>query len=221
MWDGTPRINRIFTTNYDNLLALGFDGAQTITETNVRRMREVINNGKLAVIHLHGRIDEHEPYQITESDVLNEKHRILTNELRAALITADAFVFVGYSMNDPDFRRLYQLYRADIENRHLAGKRTYVVMPAASATEFRFGSVLWASRDAVWIPMSATAFFERLKSFLEGYAEDLVREEISTKYGLKTRAALDNLISSTADILNVESADAVQFLLEARPRAGA
>src|SRR5437660_12055688 len=97
----------MFTTNYDTLLeeALGPDFSESITEKNAAEIQQVRDDGKIPVIHLRGKLDG--DYQITEPEIVSDQFRLLNMEVRAALHHADAFVFVGYSLNDIDFRQFY------------------------------------------------------------------------------------------------------------------
>jgi hypothetical protein len=218
MWDGSRLVHRVFTTNFDGLLEKEFGArAESVTEANVGQMRRILRAEKIPIIHLHGTLDS--GYQITEADVFGDRYSIVVGELRAALINADAFVFVGYSMSDPDFRRLYELYRHDIVLRQKADKKTYVVMPG-SETSYRFGRVLWETRGAIWLPMTALAFFGELERFLEGHVQDNVRKAIYAKYSLTSQEAYDQLVARTAEVLDVEPADAIQYLYVSRTRGG-
>lgn len=220
-WDGEQTVHRVFTTNFDTLIERQLDAlAESVSEDNVGDIRRIRKAKKIPVIHLHGLLAGE--YEITEKDVLKEHFRVVANELRAALISADAFVFVGYSMSDPDFRRLYQLYRDDITLRGKASKKTYVVMPPATPTSYRLGDVLWDSRSAVWIPLTAQAFFEKLKEAMEGHALDAIRKEICAKHSLpNTDDAFEAKVSQTMDALDMEKHDAIAFLLEMPSRSGA
>ena len=103
-WNGLPRVARFFTTNFDKLLSKTFgDQGVQITERNAKEIRKVQETGRIAIILLHGGLDV--DYQISERDLCDKQYRMLNDEFHSALHTAGAFVFVGYSMNDPDFRR--------------------------------------------------------------------------------------------------------------------
>ncbi len=219
---GTTRIRRVFTTNFDPLLekALG-NQAFPVTEKNVREIRSAQDRGLIPILYLHGLLDQ--TFQITESDVLAEDESLMVSEFNGALCNSDAFVFVGYAMNDPDFRRIYQKYRKYVTNRDQAGKWTFVVGPAKNAHDYQLGSAIWKNRGAVWIPLTAAAFFEALKNHLKSQVSASVRQAIMTKYDISAddEAAYRELVQRTAEVLRVEIADAEQFLLAALPKTGA
>jgi hypothetical protein len=208
-------LNRIFTTNLDQLLdkALGSQGI-AITEENAAEIQKARADGRVPIIYLHGRLDR--TYQITESDVFNTNYRMLNMELMNALIGADRFVFVGYSMSDPDFRRIYMEYRQQITLREKSGKLTYFVMPPLDAFAYRLGKLIWEERGVRWIPLTARVFFSTLKQFLESRTTKEIRENIMKKYDLKTIEAYDDLVTQAAEILRTEKSEAIQFLSQVR-----
>ncbi|MFH1009455.1 MAG: SIR2 family protein, partial [Candidatus Latescibacterota bacterium] len=195
-------------------------GAVQITEENVRDIPKVQEAGKIAIIGLHGSLDS--DYTITETDVFDKEYKILEGEFHSALHTAGAFVFIGYSMSDPDFRRIYMEYRQEITGRGEAKKSTCFVAPAKDEFSYRLGSVIWRRRGAVWIPFDATEFFAVLRRFLERRESKRIREAILKKYGHapEDNEAFDDLVQRTADILKVERSDAVAFLYATRTRTG-
>ena len=148
---------------------------------------------------------------------------MLQSEFLSALLGADAFVFVGYSISDPDFRRLYMTYRTQITNRGGRGKKTYLVSPPGDEFSWRLGRVIWEERGCVWIPLTAADFFQELRKYLEERVDRDVRVRIMLKYGIKEddQAAFEDLVKRTQDVLLIEPADAIRFLDDARTRLGA
>jgi hypothetical protein len=220
-WDGRPMLNRVFTTNFDPLLEKAFGARCTrITEDNTQTIPDVQRAGKMPILYLHGTL-ESAKYQITEADVYDQQFRALHHMFRTALNEADAFVFVGYSMSDPDFRSLYMAYREEIDLRRKANKKVYVVAPAKDVHTYVLGKGIWESRFAVWLPLDAQGFFAGLKSILEEKVTKETKEKIMKKYNLKDEAAFMDKVRQTADILRIEETDAIQFLFEARSRTGA
>ena len=214
-----PRIKSIFTTNYDELfeLALGPDFATAITERNATELDQVRNAARIPVIHLRGRLDG--DYLITEPDILTDRYQILMEEFRMTLHSADAFVFVGFSLNDVDFRKIYAEYLATLDLRPTTGKDTYFVAPATDRYSWALGSAIWTLRRAVWIPLDAKTFFARLRGTVESLALTEIRAEVEKKYGVKGRGLAD-LIESTAQLWRLSREDALVFLFEARTRVG-
>ena len=147
LWEGAPpMLGRVFTTNFDGVLQQVLGGsAHTVTEENTREIAEAQRQGKIPVIHLHGTLESGK-YQITESDLFDRRCRSRDSTVRSALNGAEAFVFVGYSMNDPDFRSLYLDYREDISLRRTQDKKTYVVSPVGDGLEYDLARAVWRSR---------------------------------------------------------------------------
>lgn len=219
-WKGIPILNQVFTTNFDTLLekTIGSERAISITEDNSKEIRKAQQNGLIPVIHLHGKLDGE--YEITESDVFATNFSTLGSEFKNALFYADVFTFVGYSMTDPDFRRIYIEYRADWNVRKKYEKDSYVVAPPKDEFSYTLGKKIWSARSVKWIPLDAETFFDRLKELMEVHAEIEIREKIKEKYNIVDENALKDLIKQTMGILGIKSYDALQFLLEARTPLG-
>lgn len=223
MWEGVPRLERIFTTNFDHLLEHAFDqrGVE-IAFHNTERMIGTIRDGKVPIIHVHGTLDSGQ-YQITEGDVFDTRFRLTDNILRGAFSEADAFVFVGYSMTDPDFRRLYRSFRQDLEDRRktqgAADRMTYAVMPVSDPESYELARLVWQARGAILIPLSAGDFFARIKEILSDQLRGEVEAALTTKFGID-KQELAAKVAAVAAILRVEPPEAEQFLLEARTKVG-
>jgi len=221
-WGGSPPVvDRIFTTNFDSLLDIAFGGSgKRITQANTRDIAEAQRNGRVPILYLHGRLEESK-YQITEADVFDTSFKPLQMAFRTALNESDAFVFVGYSMNDPDFRRLYREYRDEIKSRPEYDKRTYVVTPAgADRYGYSLGRRLCEVRGAIWLPFTAKEFFAQLKNILQTKGDKMVQQSIMKKCGLKTTEEYQDKVSQTSEILNVTENDAICFLAEALTETG-
>jgi hypothetical protein len=219
-WGGSSRVDQVFTTNYDLLIeqAMGQDRAVTITEKNARQLRKAQSDGLIPILHLHGLLDEE--FQLTETDVYRDNFSSLSSEFRTALGYSDAFVFIGYSMNDPDFRSVYMNYRREIVTRRQVDKKTYVVSPAKDGHSYRLGKEVWKARGADWIPLDASSFLARLKQLLEYHADRDARARVKEKFELEDEEALNELIERTAGALRVDSSEALQFLSDTRKRGG-
>jgi hypothetical protein len=220
-WTGHPIPNQVFTTNFDLLLEKAFtvERAVQVSEKNAAERKKVQQEGLIPVLHLHGTLDT--GYQITEQDVYDTNFSTLKSEFRTSLYDAKAFVFVGYSMMDPDYRRVYREYRSDWESRKAnSDKVTYVVSPPDDEFSYRLGKEIWKERKAVWIPLEATEFFARLKSLMGTRAEVEARKEIMNKYKIKDEGVLEDKIDTTMEILGGTRQDAIMFLLETRTLLG-
>lgn len=221
-WDAQPRLKRVFTTNFDELLEAAFDkkGAQ-VTIDQYHRVREVEREGKrIPIIHLHGTL-AHE-CQVTERDLFNRRFDPVKSLLRSALVECDAFVFVGYSAGDPDLRRLFMEYREEIDNREPnpgnPDKTTYVVGPAENIAEYMLGSEVWRRRGAIWIPLKAWGFFAKVRATVERTLSEDILDEIKEKYDYADNAAFNAKVAAIGEILCVAPADSLVFLKEARKR---
>jgi len=220
-WWGRPIPNQVFTTNFDSLLEEVFttDRAVPITEENATDIKKLQQKGLLPIIHLHGTLETQ--YQITETDVFDTRVSILNNEFQTALFNARAFVFVGYSMMDPDYRRIYREYRSEWRLRkNNSDKKTYVVLPPNDGFSYRLGKKIWEERGAEWIPLGAVEFFAKLKDLMSTHAEADARKEIMSKYRIQDEGALENLIETTMRILGGTRQDGIGFLLQTRTSLG-
>jgi hypothetical protein len=215
-----PRLKAIFTTNYDTLLeqALGPNFSTPITEENagseIEKTREL---GKIPIIHLRGTLDG--PYQITEPEIGSNQYNILKEEFRIALHSSDAFIFVGFSLNDFDFRQIYLEFLEQMKLRKPSGKDTYFVSPATDQFTYVLGSAIWELRKAIWLPLDAETFFVKLTDAVENRALRSVREEVKKKYGAN-ETELADLIDRTARMWRLDKEDALLFLYEARTQIG-
>jgi hypothetical protein len=216
---GHPQVDQVFTTNFDRLLELAFgEGAIAITEDTTHETVKVQRDGRIPIIYLHGTLEGE--YQITESDVFDKRFRALHSMFQSALNSAHAFIFVGYSMSDPDFRAIYLAHRNDIQLRGKMAKTTFVVGPADGEHEYRLGEALWKARGAVWIPLTAGEFFGRLKGLLIDRVDEEVRSRIMKNYGLAAEAEFTQKLRQTSEILKIDLTNALAFLSETRTKTG-
>jgi len=231
LWEGRPHVKRIFTTNFDKLLEQQFGRwGETIHRGNFVVMRDVEREGRVPIIHLHGVLDA--DYDITEEDTFRSAYDPLHAAFRSALSEADAFVFVGYSMSDPDFRSLYMRFRDDVQGRALAmrnggsttyrngGSTTYIVSPCENERAFDLGRNVWRRRGATWIPLGAAEFFKKLRIFVEHLAGQKMFALLAEKYSESDLGRLRQRATHLAEVLLVSEDDALQFLHEARSRSG-
>jgi hypothetical protein len=222
LWGGTPRFYIVFTTNFDMLLEkkLGNRLAVTITEENAKDIKGHNHQGKICVIHLHGILEE-QNYKVTEADLYDKTYSVLNSEFRSALTTSDAFVFVGYSLNDPDFRDVYMDFRNEIQDRKRLDRSTYVVSPAKNSYHYEIGKAVWDARGAVWIPLKADAFFARLKSIMDSQLREDVFKNAMKKHNYKDEAAFRDFVAKFADLFRVDFDEAVVLLGEiSKPSGG-
>jgi hypothetical protein len=219
LWGGEPRLSRIFTTNFDSLLlqVMGHS-AVAVNENNPGEARAAPARGQIPLLYLHGSLD-HE-FQLTESDIFKNRLRGLHATFQAALIEAGVFVFVGYSMSDPDFRGIYMRYRDELSLRRERGDSTFVVSPSRSEYHYLLGKDIWGARRARWIPLDATDFFSRLKRALDERGRSHMRDAIMARRGLKDLASYEDLVERTAQALALSREEAVDFLFAAKDKTG-
>jgi len=215
----SPRLKSIFTTNYDTLLEqeLGSELAVTITDDTAADIQNVRDAGKIPVIHLRGTLDKH--YDITEPEILSDSFRVLISEFRSALHSATAFVFVGFSLTDVDFRWWHREFEKQDETRRISGKKTFFVGPPKDEFSYVLGTRIFELRSAVWLPLTAKEFFVRLKDMTENRALIEVRRQVQIDYGVND-AQLDELVKQTARLWRMPEQDALLLLYEARSRIG-
>lgn len=215
---GKPVLDKIYTTNFDLLLekAFGLGRTTTISEETADKIRSTKEEGKLPVIHLHGVLDKN--YHITEMDIFSHDYFTIKTEFQNDL-SRDYFVFVGYSMNDPDFRRISFDYQQYIDSRK-KGKYTYIVYPAKDYFSYRLGKQVWASRNAVWIPLSAKDFFAKLKRRIDDFSLKDMRERVKKARGGIEDEVLEDLLGKVSDALKIDSKEALVFLDQTRTIEG-
>ncbi len=217
VWDGIPRLAQIFTTNFDPLLERALEGlVAPVTNENTSDLHKIRRQGQIPLIYLHGKLDS--KYQLTERDLFDQKPKSTKSSFVSALADSDAFVFVGYSMSDPDFRKVYMDFQFEIDQAWQQRKSTYIVSPAKDEHIYTIGKHVWLSRGAIWIPLTANDFFARLKTRLTDRSNKTDQDTIMTKYSLADDSDFEDKVSKTQEILRVGRTDAIRFLLETRPR---
>ena len=176
-------LKMLFTTNWDNLLkdALG-NNAEIITENNFTTLDKVVR-GKTAIIHLHGTFAD-QPL-IKENDLMNPNRPLF--QLFLGELMTKSFVFVGYSLSDPNIRTLY--FRAMdllINTRKKLRKKTYIVFPARNDMERRVSEEVWGQREAIYIPLGADEFFNRLYAELKTNVIKDIKQQLVKRLGITT-----------------------------------
>jgi len=125
----------VCTTNFDFLLEKQYD-------SNPRYCRPVMYEDQLSIpsrepsvllLKLHG--DVHHPDRLTcteeDYDAFLQRYPLLATYLANLLITKTA-VFVGYSLDDPDFRQVFQII---IDRLGKARRPAYAIRVASNAQE--------------------------------------------------------------------------------------
>jgi len=189
-------INRIglarmlFTTNWDNLLELALgDSSESITNSNfMDKDLEKILSEKIGVIHLHGTFDD-EP--------LFEEHKLMKPDqplfsLFISELMTKSFVFVGYSLSDPNIRSLYfRVNEILMKQRKELKKTTYVVFPPENDIDRRVSEMTWLERNAIYIPMSGEDFFEQLHERIKSKGINNLKKKLRKRLNLNNNDELN------------------------------
>jgi hypothetical protein len=188
-------VRMLFTTNWDLLLkkAIG-ESAEVITPTNEKkyifRLSEMLAE-KVAIVHLHGTFDD-EPL-IREQDLMSPDGPLF--QIFLGELMTKSFVFVGYSLSDPNIRALYYKVGDILTTRHeKLQKTTYIVFPARNHVDRIVSMETWKARNATYVPLGADEFFRRLHRELETAATDELKEELRKRLGLSDVAEINNKI---------------------------
>lgn len=176
---GDISLMEIFTTNFDNQFvnALGKDKCKSIYFHNYyQEYYQAIKDKKIRIVHLHGGLEENTDYQITESELFENGDPRFRSLFERALFDSKAFVFVGYSLNDPDLKAIYRTYLKVLKERtEEFDHPAYIVAPADNEFDYEIGSKIWKERKIKWIPLNASEFFIELLQFIrsKGDIEDI------------------------------------------------
>lgn len=177
-------VRTLFTTNWDSLLkdAIG-ENAIEITPKNQDQYMFKIDDLKatnILIVHLHGKFED-KPY-ICENELMDIENPLF--QLFLSEMMTKSFVFVGYSLSDPNIRALY--YKAsDILakiNKTLK-KTTYVVFPPNDEVDRTVSDCIWRVRNATYIPLDAKDFFVRLQTAIETHALNELKEQLCKQLG--------------------------------------
>jgi hypothetical protein len=191
----TRSVRMLFTTNWDSLLeeAIGQGQALEISAKNQDKYIFDIEDHKLRnvlIIHLHGTFDD--PI-ICEKDVMRTDTPLY--QLFMGEFMTKCFVFVGYSLSDPDTRVAYYRVSDMLTKVHKDfGKTTYVVSPSSNDEERLVSDRIWKARDATYIPLGAEEFFVNLNTAIETYALGEMKEQLRKRLGLSSMGLIDQRI---------------------------
>ena len=109
-----PHLDEIFTTNWDDFFERECDATPIVTGDDFGVFQDI--SGR-KVFKLHGSINNYGSIIATEGDYLR-CYRMLTTKTIGAklklLLVSRTLLFVGFSFEDEDFRRLYRLVSKDV-----------------------------------------------------------------------------------------------------------
>ncbi len=211
-----PLLDYVYTTNFDNLIQEALGGvAHTVSHVNCGDLDNADLASRVRVVHLHGRLDAGDA-QFTESDVFDPtRAKVLHNHLMARLVSAERFIFVGYSMSDPDMRRVHATYRDQLGSRG-KDKKTYAVVPVGDITELRWARRAWESRRSILIPLAAGEFFAALQAELAHYENQILIADLCAKFRC-SEAEIQEKITRLVELLDLpEEDDAIELLVSVR-----
>jgi NAD-dependent SIR2 family protein deacetylase len=125
----------VLTTNFDFLLEQAYSntGKPYIPVVNEELLAFGQSNGETRLIKMHGDLHHPSLMVVTEEDYdkFRDNREAMFFEV-AHLLSCHSVLFVGYSIDDPDFRQVWRL----VDN-HLKGLRrpSYVLLVGATADE--------------------------------------------------------------------------------------
>ena len=170
-------VKHVITTNYDSLLeralrALRRDPVMVVKEGDVARTGET---GTHFVVKFHGDAEQSgDGIVLSRADYESffEDHPAMTALLEGLLLN-QTFLFVGYSLSDPNFRQIYSRIARILK----ASKRmAYAIQFDADASSLT--RKVWESRQLqiIGVPGSGEEQGRRLLRFLDGLASAVLDE---------------------------------------------
>lgn len=181
------------TTNYDKLLERAYAEVRggwpkTLTHVDHDSLGMVLFDGAPFILKAHGDIDRPESIVLTTRDYREIIHaNPAFNAAFSAILLTRAVLFVGYSLNDPDFRLLLDrqltAFRGFVPDR-------YAIMPDIGEVE---REVLWRSArirvityegDHAWL----LEFLRALQAAVQAGGEDAAPSRMATAGGIHEAA---------------------------------
>jgi hypothetical protein len=112
---GLP-VNIVFTTNFDDLLERAYRKAGRPINLVVGATELPFwDESRVNLVKLHGTFDRPDSFIITEQDysTIYRSNALIVQQLNALLATK-TFLFIGYSVSDPDFNQIYDQLSIDL-----------------------------------------------------------------------------------------------------------
>ena len=116
----------VVTTNYDKLLERSFAAVGSLPKTPTHRdvdaLGPLLFDGSFFILKAHGDIDRPDSMVLTTRDYQEIIHgNAAFNSIFSTILLTKAVLFVGYSLNDPDFRLLLDrqltIFRGNVPER--------------------------------------------------------------------------------------------------------
>jgi hypothetical protein len=173
----------VVTTNYDKLLERSFasksNWPKTPTHLDVDMLGPLLFDGSFFILKAHGDIDRPESMVLTTRDYQEIIHaNPAFNSIFSAILLTKAILFIGYSLNDPDFRLLFDrqltVFRGNIPER-------YALMSGVGKVE---RDVLWRTARIRVLPYADgkhEEVLEFLRLLFDQFRGDPALEAKSTK----------------------------------------
>lgn len=206
---GEEWIDRIYTTNFDDLLERAFrDRSKPLTDRNADELPVSLRRQRIPVIHLHGAASEEADCLLAESQTY-ALSTPLAHFMMADMVS-NWFVWVGYGLADVDLRTIYLSTQSMLRRKGLV-KNPYVVHPLESKgddrkSEWRLADKVWKARGVVFIPGKAEDFLPALQAQARRtLAQSLARKIIKAQRGDPSDAEQINAIWEKARTLSVRS----------------
>lgn len=158
----------LITTNFDNLLEKALDQLKHKYHKSKRDSDISLAGGKLHLIKLHGDADDNETIVITETDYRDSfrEHPIIWN-LISGLLVEKTLVFLGYSLEDPDFDQIYHQITRTLGDFQRLSYAVQVRSNEISEEDWnKFHVASWTRRKIRILTMDADDFLEQIKTGL-------------------------------------------------------
>jgi len=180
------QIRVALTSNYDTLLERAVEAVRPVNRHvydpkssttghfDGPVLPEQFESSGLVLHKMHGSIDEPHTLVITESDYirylahLTDTDRGMPEYFRKTMLPRHNLLFLGYSLNDWNFRVIWEGVLTDGAGRR-TGPQSYAVVKSATA----FEKTYWAQRNVAIFEEDLTQFAERLAAHYKLAIPDL------------------------------------------------
>jgi hypothetical protein len=161
-------LRTIYTTNYDKLLEAAFRAKNVLDPSVVVYPQQLgyIAEDELRIIKLHGDIDHPPTIVLTRSDYNRyaDRHRDFVRQLESS-INERSMLFVGFGLQDPNFRRIYTDARTLYDS---TKRRAFAIMIGTNEVE----RGLWVREGLQILPVpsppAVVKLIKRIHSDLDG-----------------------------------------------------
>jgi hypothetical protein len=119
----------VITTNYDSIYedyvrSVSKEAIQVVTHT-ADDLAVRIRSAKSLLVKMHGSVDEPQKIILTRSEYRDLRFTTQVYDVLNALLLTRTFLFVGYSLGDPDLQLMLENFKA----RYVSGPIHYVCFP--------------------------------------------------------------------------------------------